>query len=42
MWKELLVFLGLWSVASFLAVAQFMGVELPNPTQLLNSIFAAK
>jgi len=42
MWKELLVFLGLWSVASFFAIAQFIGMELPNPTELLNAIFAAK
>ncbi|MBS3901091.1 MAG: hypothetical protein KGZ54_03615 [Dethiobacter sp.] len=40
--KELLVFLVLWSLASFLAVAQFMGMELPNPTDLINNIFAAK
>jgi len=40
--KELIVFLVLWSLASFLAVAQFMGMELPNPTDLINNIFAAK
>ena len=42
MWKELTVFLGLWSFASFLAIAQFMGMELPNPTELINAVFAAK
>jgi len=40
--KELLVFLVLWSLASFLAVAQFLGIELPNPTELLNTVFTAK
>ncbi|MCW3489294.1 hypothetical protein [Dethiobacter alkaliphilus] len=39
MWKELIVFLGLWAIASSLAVAQFIGIDLPNPTDLLNAIF---
>ncbi|EEG78078.1 hypothetical protein [Dethiobacter alkaliphilus] len=39
MWKELIVFLGLWAIASSLAVAQFIGVDLPNPTDILHAIF---
>lgn len=42
MWRELIAFLGLWSIASFLAVAHFTGLELPNPTDILNAIFAPK
>lgn len=42
MWWELTVFVGLWSFASFLAVAQFLGADLPNPTVLLNAIFMPK
>jgi hypothetical protein len=42
MWKELFFFTGLWSIASFMAVAQFIGLELPNPTDLINAIFAPK
>lgn len=41
-WTELAVFIGLWSLASFLAIAQFIGVELPNPTDLLNAVFSPK
>ena len=41
-WKELAVFLLLWSFSSAYAVAIFMGVELPNPTDLLAAIFAPK
>ena len=39
LWKELIVFLGLWSIASLLAVAHVIGVELPNPTDIINTIF---
>jgi hypothetical protein len=42
MWRELLVFLGLWAFGSFLAVAQFLGLELPNPTDLISAIFSFK
>jgi hypothetical protein len=42
MWKELAVFLGLWSMASFMAIAQLTGLELPNPTDIINAIFAPK
>jgi hypothetical protein len=42
LWKELIVFLGLWSVASFLAIAQLTGLALPNPTELINAIFTPK
>lgn len=40
LWKELAVFLVLWGLASSMAVAQFLGVELPNITEFLNAIFA--
>ncbi len=39
MWKELAALLFFWSVASFMAVAAVIGLELPNPTDLLNAIF---
>ncbi len=39
MWKEVAALLFFWSVASFLAVAAVIGLELPNPTDLLNAIF---
>ncbi|MFW0860839.1 MAG: hypothetical protein AAGT88_01850 [Dethiobacter sp.] len=42
MQKELLVFLSLWSLASFYAIAQFLGIELPNPTDLINAVFSVK
>lgn len=42
MWKELAVFLGLWFIASFMAIAQFIGLELPNITDIINAIFAPK
>lgn len=41
LWKELAVFLVLWGIASSMAVAQFMGVELLfKVTEFLNAIFA--
>lgn len=42
LWRELIVFLMLWSLGSFLAVAQFIGMELPNPTEILQNIFGPK
>lgn len=38
LWRELTVFLLLWGAASALAVAQFTGVELPNPIELISTI----
>lgn len=42
LWRELIVFLVLWSMGSFLALAQFIGIELPNPTELIQAIFGPK
>ncbi|MDW7651886.1 MAG: hypothetical protein SCK29_04840 [Bacillota bacterium] len=42
MWKELAAFLTLWALGSFMAIAQVTGLELPNPTDLINAIFAPK
>lgn len=42
LWKELAVFLFLWSVGSFVAMSVFMGIELPNPTDIVNAIFAPR
>ena len=39
MWRELLVFLLIWSFGSFLAVAAVIGMELPNPNDLISAIF---
>lgn len=40
LWKELAVFIFLWAVGSFIALSVVLGIELPNPTDLLNAIFA--
>jgi hypothetical protein len=39
MWRELAVFLLIWSFGSFLSVAAVTGMELPNPNDLITAIF---
>jgi len=39
MWGELGAFLFLWTFAAFLSGAAVLGLELPNPTDLLTAIF---
>jgi hypothetical protein len=39
-WGELGAFLFLWVLAAFLSGAAVLGVELPNPTDLLTALFA--
>lgn len=39
LWGELGAFLFLWTLAAFLSGAAVLGVELPNPTDLLTAIF---
>lgn len=36
LWRELAAFFFLWGFASALAIAQFMGVDLNTPLQLLS------
>ncbi|MCR3921765.1 MAG: hypothetical protein NUK65_04495 [Firmicutes bacterium] len=38
LWRELAVFFTLWSFASFLAIAQVIGLELPNPIELITQL----
>lgn len=42
MWKELAAFLALWALGSFMAIAALLGLKLPNPTDLLNSVFGPR
>ncbi|HHX75531.1 MAG: hypothetical protein GX167_05555 [Firmicutes bacterium] len=37
-WPELAAFLFLWGLSSFLAVAQFVGVNLPNSMRFFEKI----
>jgi len=39
MWGELGAFLFLWAFAAFLSGAAVLGMELPNPTDLLTAVF---
>ncbi|HZK24142.1 MAG TPA: hypothetical protein VFC74_02005 [Oscillospiraceae bacterium] len=40
MWRELLVFLVLWLLASTLAIMQFYGIKIPAPRELLQKLLA--
>lgn len=40
LWRELAVFVFLWAIGSFVSLSVVLGIELPNPTDLLNAIFA--
>jgi hypothetical protein len=39
LWGELGAFLFLWVLAAFLSGAAVLGLELPNPTDLLTAVF---
>lgn len=39
MWKELAVFFLIWSIGAVMSVAAVQGIDLPNPTDLLEKIF---
>lgn len=38
-WGELGAFLFVWALAAFLSGAAVLGAELPNPTDLLTTLF---
>jgi hypothetical protein len=40
LWRELAVFLFLWLLGSLFSFAVVTGIELPNPTDIINAIFA--
>ncbi|HAA37944.1 MAG TPA: hypothetical protein DCE00_03620 [Firmicutes bacterium] len=40
MWRELAVFLLLWLFASTMAVIQFLKLEFPTVTEILQKLFA--
>ncbi|MBS4030143.1 MAG: hypothetical protein KGZ63_01785 [Clostridiales bacterium] len=40
LWKELAVFLFLWAAGSFVSLSVVLRIELPNPTDIINAIFA--
>ncbi|NLM45996.1 MAG: hypothetical protein GX200_04250 [Firmicutes bacterium] len=42
LWPELLAFLFLWGVSSFLAVFQFLWGNLPNPLHFFKKILLVK
>jgi hypothetical protein len=39
MWRELIVLLLVWSVGSALALTAVLGIDLPNPNDLIIAVF---
>lgn len=39
-WRDLTVFLAIWTVGAILGLGQVFGVEFPNPNTVIEAIFS--